>query len=84
VKLTGFLEESPGHRSMARLTIAQLTLAVLALVAAAGFVAVRGVMTKSENAAPIIMALGSVILGLGAAIVGAISQRNKGVTDATQ
>lgn len=82
--MTGFLEEAPGVKSITRLTIAQLVVALVVLVIAAAYVAVWGVRTASSVAAPIVTALGVVILGLAGGIVGAVSQRNKGVGDAAQ
>lgn len=76
----GFLQDRHGDKSSTRLTILQLTGCVIALTLAVCVVAFRG----GEYASPIITAISGPLLGLGATIVGAISQRNKGVANATQ
>lgn len=71
---TGFLEESPGVRSMTRLTAALLIAGVLVLVVAIAVVAVRG----GENAAGVIAAIGAPMLGLAGGIWGALRERYTG------
>lgn len=73
--MTGFLEESPGVRSMVRLTVAQMMVCVVALVVAAIVVALK----DSANAAGIVAALGGVIGVLAGGIWAALRERNTGV-----
>lgn len=71
---TGFLEESPGVRSMVRLTAAQMVLCLEALVVAVIVVALKG----SDNAAGIIAAVGGVIGLLAGGVWAALKVRNTG------
>ena len=70
--MTGFLEESPGVRSMVRLTVAQMVLCIVALVVAVIVVA----LSNSANAAGIIAALGGVIGVLAGGVWAALKVRN--------
>ena len=67
--VVGFLEESPGVRSMARLATAALTLAAVLLAIATAYVAVR------FRDAAAIAALAAPLTALAGGVFGALKQR---------
>lgn len=78
--MTGFLEESPGVRSMVRLTAAQLVACIVLLVLTVVVVALRG----GEQAPAVIAAIGGVIGLLAGGIWAALKVRNDvGAVEAT-
>lgn len=70
--LVGFLEEAPGVKSMARLAVAVMLIAALALSLAAAYVAVA----EPEHAAAVVAAIGAPLSGLAAGIWSALKERH--------
>ena len=68
---TGYLEEAPGVKSMTRLSALLMVFGCLGLVAVIGVVAI----TRPEQAAGIIAAIGVPLVGLAAGIWGALKER---------
>lgn len=69
--MAGFLEETPGVRSMTRLTAAVLLVVLVCVAVAAIIVALKG----GEHAAGIVGASGTLVLGLAGGIWGALKER---------
>jgi hypothetical protein len=72
---TGFFEESPGVRSMTRLTIAWLMLLASALVATACWYVVEG---PPEHKVEVLGGIGAILLTITVKAVVAIRNRNGG------
>lgn len=70
--LIGFLEEEPGVKSMARLAVAVMLVAALALSLAAAYVAIA----DPEHAAAVVAAIGAPLSGLAAGIFAALKARH--------
>ena len=69
--MTGFLEESPGVRSMTRLTVILLVACIFVLTGSIPVVAIL----RAEQAAGIIAAIAGVITGLAGGVWGALRER---------
>lgn len=69
--MTGFLEESPGERSMTRLAVLILVCAIVLLCLAIAVVAV----VRAESAPAIIAAIGVAIGTLAGGVWGALRER---------
>lgn len=74
--MIGFLEESPGTRSMTRLAVLLMCIAVLVL-------AISAAIAATQKDAATVAAMGSPILGLAGGIWGALKERNKEVDNAS-